>query len=344
MSPHRTTLAVAAALAWLAAGTAGAEPLVPGTGVKVTMVGDDFEDPNWSYSMNGAKASHEQDEEQRPPGGRSRNGRWYEGAKRGHPDVVRRIATPPGGLPGSTGALFLATKYSGVPGELSGKQMQDDLLMGAETRLGRPVPASWSPSCVVRVYLPEYSRWENRTGASFGVRADLSGRNRDGEVEPYWPGMFILFRSETSKQHDRDFAQITIRARENGSDVPGPIIEEPGWWTFGLSCTPNGQIHQYASPGIDDLTEADHLYSSYPYGTKFLAFNNFFVNVANLDNGRSWSTPWTIDDPAMYVIPPRGQTVENLSRRGGQMAKRSQGPSQGSSSRTALGRLRDSLR
>ena len=75
-----------------------AEPLVPGTGVVVQMVGDDFESPDWRYVFNGEKASHEQDEQQRPPGGKSTNGRWYEGAKRGQPDVVRRIATPPGGL------------------------------------------------------------------------------------------------------------------------------------------------------------------------------------------------------------------------------------------------------
>src|SRR5687768_7419525 len=88
---------VAAATAFAAAARAS-EPFVPGTGVKLTVVGDNFEDPNWGYAMNGRKASHEQDEEQRPPGGKSKNGRWYEGAKRGHPDVVRRIGTPPGGL------------------------------------------------------------------------------------------------------------------------------------------------------------------------------------------------------------------------------------------------------
>ena len=80
--------------------------------------------------------------------------------------------------------------------------------------------------------------------------------------------MFILFRSETSEKYDHDFAQLSVRARNNGQDVPGPIIEEPGWWTFGMSFTPDGQVHQYASPGIDDLTEEDRLYSSMPYGNR----------------------------------------------------------------------------
>jgi hypothetical protein len=43
-------------------------------------------------------------------------------------------------------------------------------------------------------------------------------------------------------------------------------------------------------------------------------FNNFFFNVANWDNGRTWSTPWVIDDPKVFVIPPAGQTVANLYR------------------------------
>ena len=128
------------------------EAFVPGTGVKLTAVGDDFEDPRWSYVSNGAKASHEQDQQQRPPGGRSRNGRWYESAFRGQPDVVRRIATPPGGIAGSKGSMLMVTCLSGILAKSPTPQMQDDLLMGVKERIGRPVPVSWQPSCVARVY------------------------------------------------------------------------------------------------------------------------------------------------------------------------------------------------
>jgi hypothetical protein len=291
------------------------EPFVPGTGVKVQQVGDDFEDPRWGYKMNGRKASFEQDEQQRPPGGASHNGRWYESAMRGQPDVIKRVKTPPNGLDDSAGALLLRTRLSGIPGKLSGIQMQDDLLMGVATRLGRPVPVSWSPSCTVRVYLPEFDRWENRTGASFGIRADVRGRDRKGSIEPYWPGFFVLFRSETSKKFEKDFAQISFRAQPSGRDRGGPKIYEPGWWTFGMSFTPDGQVHYYAHAGVEDLTEDDHLYSSFPYGSRCMYFDNFFVNVANWDNGKNWSTPWVIDDPAFYVIPPKGQTIANLPRK-----------------------------
>lgn len=204
------------------------EPFVPGTGVKVPQVGDNFEDPNWNYTMNGAKASHEQDEQQRPPGGRSRNGRWYESAMRGQPDLIKRISTPPGGIEGSKGSLLLRTRLSGIPGELAEKQMQDDLLMSVMHRIGRPVPVNWSPSFTVRVYLPPFDKWEDRTGASFGIRGDCRGINTNGEMEAYWPGFFILFRSKTSKDFEEDFAQIAFRAQQSGKDLPGPMIYEHG--------------------------------------------------------------------------------------------------------------------
>ncbi len=312
----RLSLAIFLLAALIAATPLSAdEPFVPGTGVKVDRVGDDFEDLEWGYIMNGKKASHEQDENQRAPGGKSRNGRWYESALRGQPDAIKRVPTPPGGIEGSRGSMFLATRLSGIPGKIAGTQMQDDLLMGVETRVGQPVPVTWQPSCTVRVYLPEFDRWENRTGASFGIRADIRGRDRKGSVEPYWPGFFLLFRSETSKKFEQDFAQISVRAKQNGRDLAGPKIYKPGWWTFGMSFTPDGQVHYYASEGVDDLTEEDHLYSGFPYGSRALYFDNFFFDVANWENGRNWSTPWVVDDVKFFVIPPKGKTLAQLYRK-----------------------------
>lgn len=331
-------LLAAGLLATLSHRTLAAKAIVPGTGTKVPQVGDDFEPEDWKYIMNGRKASHEQDGQQRPPGGRSANGRWFESAKRGQPDVIRRIATPPGGLPGSKGSMFVCTRLSGVPGELANKQMQDDLLMGVAPRLGRPIPVSWQPSIVVRVYLPEFSRWENRNGSSFGIRADVRGRNPDGEVENYWPGMFILARRQSSGKYDHNFAQLSVRGRNNGSDVPGPKIEESGWWTFGISFTADGQVHEFASPGVDDLTADDLLFSSNPYGMKAAGLDNFFIDVANREDGKTWSTPWVIDDPEVYVIPPKGATVRDLSNHSSTFAT-----FPGGSGSTGLSRLINSL-
>ena len=68
--------------------------LVPGTGSLVKGVVDDFEDEKWKWYYNHPKSSEEQDKRMRGPLGKSANGRWFEGPKRGTPDVVKRIELP----------------------------------------------------------------------------------------------------------------------------------------------------------------------------------------------------------------------------------------------------------
>ena len=305
-----STMLMALAGPWAQA----AAPFVPGTGEFLADCCDDFEDPFWSFKYNHPKSSSEQDERVRGPGAFSKNGLWHEGSLRGTPDLVQRVPTPPGGIEGSTGALMFATKNSGIPGRPSNTQQQDDLLMLFDRRLGRKIPVAWQPSCTVRVHLPPFEQWENRTGPSFGMRADCVGRGSGRKMEPYWPGMFLLFNSETSRNVEQDFAKLTVRAGQRGNDVRSHSITEPGWWTMGMSFTPDGQIHYYARQGVEDLSSDDFLMSSFPYGFRCTTFNNFFFNVANADNGRNWSTTWVIDDPKIFVIPPQGQTVAQLYR------------------------------
>ncbi len=152
----------------------------------------------------------------------------------------------------------------------------------------------------MRVYLPPFDEWEKRTGTSFALRADCRGRKstRD-DLEAYWPGIFIQFLyNEPRKQPNA--ALLVIRGRDSGHDFSGPMIKEPGWWTLGMSFSPDGYVHYYAHAGVDDLGPADRIASHYPYYFKCERFQNFFFNVSNANNGRSWSTSWIIDDPAVY--------------------------------------------
>ena len=65
--------------------------------------------------------------------------------------------------------------------------------------------------------------------------------------------------------------------------------------------SPDGQIHYFARQGVDDLTSQDHLTSqSYSYRAERL--NSFFFNSCNLNDGTTWSTPFVIDDPSVYVV------------------------------------------
>ncbi len=201
--------------------------LVPGTGTLIPGGSDDFEDVEWEYRLNSPKSSYEQDHNVRLPGGISRNGIWAESAKRGQPDLIRRVATPEGGIPGSSGALLLATKASGVPGRPSGRNQQDDLLINASRTLGRAIPVSWSPNCVVRVYVPPFEAWEQRVGSSFGFRADVKGVKGGGQLDSYWPGMFLQLRRGNGSQTDRTSGVIVVRDGSRGQDFQGPKIEQP---------------------------------------------------------------------------------------------------------------------
>jgi hypothetical protein len=157
---------------------------------------------------------------------------------------------------------------------------------------------------VVRVYLPPLDEWENRSGSSFGFRLALLGDRGRGRLEEYWPGMFLQLRSKTDWKTENDVVLMTVRAETNGRDFRGPEITTTGWWTLGMSVSPDGQIHYYARPGVDDLTPADHFASRYCYGFRCRRFKTFFFNVVNRDDGRTWSTRWIIDDPELYFIRP----------------------------------------
>jgi hypothetical protein len=268
------------------------------------------------YFDNGPKASSNIDHQDRLPAGISKNQRVYESTYRGQPDVIKRVETPANGLRGSNYALSMRSRQTGIPGAPSYKMQQDDLLINVTSLLGGPVSVSKSPSVVCRVFLPPFEKWERRTGASFGFRAELEGGSRQlashkgffgksskmkRKYEAYWPGFFIQFNSKFDGQNKEDSALLLIRAGSQGEDIVGPTIKETGWWTLGMTFTPDGSTHFYASPGVDPLTERDHIASSKPYGHTAEKLNTFFFNVVNQDDGRTWSTEWIVDDPALYL-------------------------------------------
>ena len=244
------------AVALVAAGTAPVYAVhVPGTGQKVDAVGDDFEDPDWTYIPNNPKSSLDIDKQTRPPAGRSKNGRWRENLDRGHPDVVKRIATPEGGLPGSEGALLLASKATGIPGHPTRKGEQDDLFMNVNPILRHYVPVSQGPSVVVRVYVPPFEEWEDRTGSSFAVRATLRGINpeKKDQTEPYWPGIFVNYKRPQNRRKNEAPAQWVVRASKPGGDFTVRPLTEPGWYTLGMSFTSDGMVHYFIRQGVEDL-------------------------------------------------------------------------------------------
>ena len=287
-------------------------PVVPGTGRWVQQVGDDFEDPNWSYIFRGPKSTENIDDQRRQPAGSSANGRFYEGIKRGHPDIVKRVPAPQGGLKGSTHALLLKSLRTGIPGSPSYKLQQDDFIVNTHTRVGM-IPVSKSPSCVTRVFLPPVEEWENRTGPHFAMRLSVTTTVTEmkkqffrqvptKKTETYWPGIFIEFVSKDGNKNKHDYAYLRIRGNNRGYDYRSKPIKTTGWWTLGMSVSSDGQIHYFAKPGVEELTMADHLASEFAYSFRAEHFKTFFYNVCNGDDGRTWSSDWIIDDPKLYVV------------------------------------------
>ncbi|TWT76317.1 hypothetical protein CA13_68100 [Planctomycetes bacterium CA13] len=304
--------------------------VVPGTGSEVVGVADDFEDPNWSYVFNNPKSTEDIDENQRAPMGRSTNGRWYEGVKRGHPDVVQRVLTPAGGLPGSRGALLMRSQFTGIPGRPERKMHQDDFICNVQYRLKRRIDISECPSVTTRVFLPPVAEWENRSGPHFGFRLALETTAMvDKEVgigifkrtkeemgnEVYWPGLFVEFESKNETKKEYDYAYLRVRSDKRGGDFRGPQITTTGWWTLGMSVTPDGMVHYYASPGVDNLTEDDYITSQFPYSYRAERFRTFFYNVCSADDGRRWSTTFIVDDPKVFLLRPKQQMASRRTTR-----------------------------
>lgn len=304
--------------------------IVPGTGTVINT--DDFEDESFDFTLNWPKSSREEDEQVRYPLGQSSNKMWLESPKRGMPDVIKRVETPAGGIEGSLGALYLRSRDTGVPGAPRFEQCQDDLIMSA-----RPMTLGYYPNYTVRVFLPSWDQWEQRKGVSLGIRCGMQGpqevdeedyegfgrrffrklKKKETEMEPYYPGFFIHFTPADDPQNKsgKPFARVLIRANHLGHEVAGPIITETGWWTFGMSVTPDARCHYYASPGVDELKPTDHITSQLPYQIPGTHFNTIFFNVCSADDGKSWSTPWIIDDPKVYYIS--GNQVQQARQRSG---------------------------
>ena len=137
---RKVTVVLIVALLIVSGTTIANAQVVPGTGEKLTEIGDDFEDDKWAYVPNLPKSSNNIDHQVRYPSGQANNNRWFESLLRGQPDVVERVETPAGGLPNSKGAMKLRSVQTGIPGAPSFKMQQDDFIMNGNNRFGGTIP------------------------------------------------------------------------------------------------------------------------------------------------------------------------------------------------------------
>jgi hypothetical protein len=289
--------------------------LIPGTGLRIAKTGDDFEDEKFAYYPQHPKSSWNIDKEMNIPGGISANNLWAEGGKRGTPDVVKRIATPPGGIEGSKGSMMIQSLHPGIPGTITREEQQDDLLHNVEGITGTQIPVAWSPNVVCRVYIPSELQWERRNGATFGYRIGLYGYTPSGKYDEYWPGIFFHMQREQTKEGKiKSRIMTVVRADEIGQDLQSIKLEPASWCTLGMSMLPDGSVQFYGKPGIEDLTEKDLLGAYFCYNWRAVNFSTFFYNVINMDDGRTWGTPWTVDNAFLYVATAPRQNIRSAQR------------------------------
>ncbi len=285
--------------------------IVPGSGQIVEAVGDDFEDPNWGYQFNLPKVYNHKDDvlSKNFPGGMSLNQRWYEGMKRGQPDVIRRVTPPKGGIPGSTGALLLCSLRTG--GQYpSNTLQQEDLIANVSQRVGK-IPVSRGPNIVTRVWVPPFEEFEPRVNqCHFAFRMALEqprfhqiSYDPENEDHLVFPGIFLnLVRNPNAQKDGHPYGiYFWMKATQRGTQIRGPLSTQTGWWTLGMSISADGKVNYFAKPGVEELAASDLIGSDYPFGKRANQFRNFFFNVCNGDDGKSWSSQFVIDDPTMFV-------------------------------------------
>lgn len=142
----------------------------------------------------------------------------------------------------------VSTLHSGIPGTLTHQQQQDDLLHNSQANAGT-IPVTWSPNCICRVCVPPVKYWERRDGATFGYRTGLMAH------EEYWPGIFLHMERKPTDGKQGPLVRAWIRADNGGRDMPSLTFEPETWITMGISHTPDGAVHFFLRPGIDDLTK-----------------------------------------------------------------------------------------
>lgn len=291
----------------------------PGTGLVVVTVGDDFEAPNWSFTHNFPKSSQNLDGNTRSPFGVSVNGKWEEGATRGQPDIIERVARPSGGLLGSSYCLRIRSKDSGIPGSPSGALQQDDIL-GRIVQIGSVgvIPVSRQPSVIARIRIPPPEEWELAIINAFSFRVGVEGTNNQDN----WPGIFF--------QLNRGARTVTLIARANqfnqDYNLSAPISYDTllasrnGWMTVGLSFTPDGMMHYYAALGAGNLGSANLMDSRFPGNQPVKQLEYFFSSTVNTDNGTTWGPQFHLDDALVFVnegTPVALPELKNLQLSGG---------------------------
>ncbi|MEQ1862256.1 MAG: hypothetical protein ABMA13_20250 [Chthoniobacteraceae bacterium] len=211
---------------------------VPGLGVVVDAISDEFEAP-WSFNSQTNLSA---------------NGLWY-GSFRGAPEVIQLVTPPDGATAESASALRLRSIDVSDDGNPGMEDLVSDFY--DSTVLGRFLDFAEQPSFVTFAWFPPVADWplaQNVFGFRLAAWDDtlVSGGNPHGE---YYPSIWAYRDSD-------GLGYLNARVGDGVVyDVIIAQITSTGWFTLGLSWNAQGQIEYYAAPGRRALGADDLLYT-----------------------------------------------------------------------------------
>ncbi len=104
----------------------------------------------------------------------------------------------------------------------------------------------------------------NRLDIWFRATVRGSKPDKKNETEPYWPGIFVNYKRQAERRKNEAPATWVIRASNPGGDYVVRPIKETGWYTLGMSFSPDGMIHYYIRQGNRRSHIADRVASQHP--------------------------------------------------------------------------------
>lgn len=247
-------------------------PIIPGSGALAHAY--DFEEPDhFDYGVGWAGA-----------------GFGLTGTQRGAPEEIWQDAPPPGGVAGSTQALFFRRLdrtdewYALHPGAVGHRTYgqadgsnQDDFFASP-----RVFTADERFSITVRVHV----NLSRSAQASFALRTTAVVENANtGATSNHWPALWIYKVDGGDGVYSdlRAFIRTPYGAHSEYFDLP----DAAGWWTLGMSFDETGDIHYFARPDSAPLTRRDYLTSASRYGSHQRFVRNLdaavFISTTNFD-------------------------------------------------------------
>ena len=273
------------------------------------------------------------------------------------PTRSKSIPTPPAACAGSQQALLLRTLNSGIPGYA----LQRRPAGRPDRQLPRTPPRRHPRRRTPQLHRPRLPAAGRAVGTALRPAVRLPRQPVDGhhrrkttgffssgsstEVEPYWPGMWIHFRANAHQEHQGRHGLHRRPRRPHGPRLPRPR-DRPSSAGGRSACRspPTAWCTTTPAPASTSSPPPTTSRRSIPYSYTARDFRTYFFDVCNRNDGRTWSTPFVIDDPKLYVVRTPAASTSIVQRQEQQAVRNAQRASSRKSAATPSAKQRETHR